>query len=478
MKDAPKELYAFASSAGSAFSKYHSAHAKSLGPWQEFSALLQRFFAARMDVARTNCSRTIALKLLGITGYQDFVAFRDLVLEREESRKVSFDGQRDHSAHTVTNYLLGWYVREHSTVLAKALNDELTKRGAGSTRKLPFDSTDSLFGFVWQYVSLLHDVGYMFEGAIGASDLTSANDFVQIGLRSVRSYFATTMWADYKIRSLSVRRAFTSELGSGFGPPEFSTDMSLDEVRYALQDTGDTTKLVAQARNHIKRKYAPTSDTFTDTFALWRHQYERFGLTSMTTRIDSLERIFEKLILHGLPDPKIRVLDHGVCSGLLQFLISNYYYRMQAAAQALPSPTPVVAEFKKFRWDPAFWWSGIAWATAACALHNIQCADSAMSLDPRWPGPLGLQEDPLAYLGVLVDVLQEWDRYPVRPRRDKEPIQGHEVDLGHKRDRKTNQDKVRVVFREPNGSARAAKVCKELDRSLKDWTAIVEVSGT
>ncbi len=402
MKYAPTELFNFVCRTDSAFRSYHIAYPESLGTWDEFTALLERFFNARMDVARTNYSRTIAKNVLGIIGYRDFVAFRDLVLEREESRKVSYDGQRDHSAHTVNNYLLGWYVREHSTVLAEALNSELNKRGVGKIETDPFSSVDSLFGYVWQYVSLLHDVGYMFEGAIGASDLTSANDLVQIGLRGLRSYFATEMWTDYGIRSLSVRQAFTRELGAGFDPPAFSTDMSLDEVRYALQDAGDTTVLVAAAQSSLGgalKQYAPIGPIFTDTFTLWRHQYERFGLSSMMGRIDSLERIFSKLLLEGLPGAKVRVLDHGVCSGLLQFLISTYYYRMQATAKGLAKPSALMADFTKFKWDPAFWWGGITWATAACALHNVQCSSDAGGMDKAWPGPLALSDDPLAYLG-------------------------------------------------------------------------------
>jgi hypothetical protein len=119
-----------------------------------------------------------------------------------------------------------------------------------------------------------------------------------------------------------------------------------------------------------------------------------------------------------------------------------------------------------------FWWTGIVWATAATALHNIQQMADLNKIDPDWPGAIALSDDPLAYLGVLVDVIQEWDRYSVRKVLDSEPIQGNEVELG------AEHGKVKVHFLGSSGKSRAEKVRSDLNIGLKDWTQILQLSPT
>jgi hypothetical protein len=109
------------------------------------------------------------------------------------------------------------------------------------------------------------------------------------------------------------------------------------------------------------------------------------------------------------------------------------------------------------------------WATAAIAVHNVQQLDVAKKLDGHWPGPLRLAEDPLTYLGVLVDIIQEWNRYSVFKSLDQEPIQGIEVNLGN------SGGKVIVQFLGPHGDAHREKVRKALAVALADWHELLEV---
>jgi hypothetical protein len=82
-----------------------------------------------------------------------------------------------------------------------------------------------------------------------------------------------------------------------------------------------------------------------------------------------------------------------------------------------------------------------------------------------------LSDDPLAYLGILVDIVQEWNRYSVFKEPDREPIQGIEVELGAK------AGKVFLRFKEPNAVKRAEKVRKELDQALANWSDLLEVQA-
>lgn len=83
---------------------------------------------------------------------------------------------------------------------------------------------------------------------------------------------------------------------------------------------------------------------------------------------------------------------------------------------------------------------------------------------------LSMKDDPLTYLGILVDCLQEWDRYTVQRHSvlgGMLPVQGRDVALG------TLDNKVVVSFRKE--CRRAKKVREALDESLADWRSVVEV---
>lgn len=105
-------------------------------------------------------------------------------------------------------------------------------------------------------------------------------------------------------------------------------------------------------------------------------------------------------------------------------------------------------------------------------MHNIQQLKrkEACELDPDWPGSMSIEEDPLAYLGILVDIIQEWDRYFVFKDLDREPLQGTEVKLGF------NGTRVVVEFVDPDATNRAKKTIGDLNESLTDWGSYVEVA--
>jgi hypothetical protein len=53
-------------------------------------------------------------------------------------------------------------------------------------------------------------------------------------------------------------------------------------------------------------------------------------------------------------------------------------------------------------------WRAILRGTAATAIHNIQQLEGPFYEAGKNYGPLTLEEDPLAYPGILVDILEEW----------------------------------------------------------------------
>jgi hypothetical protein len=189
---------------------------------------------------------------------------------------------------------------------------------------------------------------------------------------------------------------------------------------------------------------------------------------------------FDTLAFDGIPGLGVRLLDHGVTGGLLLYHMTTLYF---ALLYALGDDTPGNGNderaWRAFRtgsaggdYDAVFWWSGIVWATFATAMHNLQQMGAK-----RWPGVahdaqlLKLDDDPLAYLGILVDTIEDWDRYLVR--RDTHfagslPLQG--VDVGFA----VEDGKIVLIL----PARRAQRIREELAGSLDGWTSIIEIRAS
>jgi hypothetical protein len=296
----------------------------------------------------------------------------------------------------------------------------------------------------------------------------------EIGARVARQYFNRAVWIDYDIDIVATRAQLFERLGAKLRPPAFDRTGTLGDIADDLRNIGNLDDLLPHVCAALvkTRVPQPTLDNFSgDGFDLWSHHYDRFGNPGMAQRFRSLRKIFNGLIDSGLPDIDVRVLDHGVCGGLLQLAASTYYYRLHAGALRASEPRPPVVQriLEAGDWSPVFWWTGIVWGTAAAALHNVQQMSAAEKLAPDWPGTLRLSDDPLAHLGILVDIIQEWNRYSVFKALAREPIQGIEVELG------TKAGKIFLRFKEPNAFKRAEKVRKELNQALADWSDLLEV---
>lgn len=448
------------------------------GKGADFERELRRFFASTMDEVRTSVSGRIANHILGLIGISGSGLFRVAVLRRELTGTIAYDRQRDHSAHTVYNYLLGWYFYRYCEQFKRALSAAFQIRGVGRPEPVPFSSEEKYFGCVWQYVSLLHDIGYMFEGGLKSLELRESRLQAALGSDAAREYFNREFWLEHGLELAPARESLFKALGEDLRPPRFDHSSTLGEIADQLRFVGnDLDALGVHVRESLRQLSVPSergpelNDFSGDAFDLWAHHYERFGSVEMAARVRSLRKVFNGLIDKGLTGPGIRLLDHGVCSGLLQLLASTYYYRIYAAGTSAPDPKPAIVKvFLRGLWSPAFWWTGIVWGTAAAAIHNVQQQTEAQKLDPNWPGRLKLDDDPLAYLGVVVDTIEEWDRYSVFKGLDREPVQGSEVTL------ENCAGRIVVTFVGPNGEKHAKKRRDELTASLDNWDALLSIA--
>lgn len=133
--------------------------------WEQFSQLdddsryiilgtktlddLKKFLFATMDEVRLRFAASCTKSILKSTDLEDADHFRQGLLRREISKDIAYPKQRDHSAHTLYNYLLGWYIYNNNGLIQDKLKEHFSLRNCD----------DDSFSSLWPFVSLLHDVG-------------------------------------------------------------------------------------------------------------------------------------------------------------------------------------------------------------------------------------------------------------------------------------------------------------------------------
>ncbi len=438
---------------------------------------LERFLFATMDEIRLRYAAESAKRILSLANLEDADHFRQGVLRREVTGDVTYIRQRDHSAHTLYNYVLGWYIFSKNSIIKNNLLEHFERRGV-----------EPNFRDAWPFASLLHDVGYIFEGSLQVLSTETQVRQISLGAEIADDYFRHRFWTECGVDSIADRKIVLSQ--PNLEPPSFS-DRSIAGVADSLRSLGDLEELrkaVEKERWNNKRTGANVSprkeiDCISeeyglpgDAFDLWKKHYRYFRLDTMVERVQLMRGLFEDLTREGLGGTGLRLLDHGICSGLLVLLYSTYWFRVffgfrdgklrnrhEERVRDLFKQSAGITVTQAY-----WWWAVVVWATAAAALHNIQQDKSIRKMNLQIK-PIRVEEDPLAYLGVLVDCIQEWDRYTVSGEpviAGLLPLQGADVDL------KTERGKIVIDYRDEE---RAASVRDALGRSLQGWANIVEI---
>ncbi len=271
------ELLNYVGDRETAFFNYHRLCSE--GPLQED---LEAFLKATNDEMRLLKADKYAEGALFIPDMRDASYFRNAVMRRELTADLDFSRQRDHAAHTLYNYLLGWYFYEKCSTIRDEIHKHIKKRLCLSDNgnitfetnpeDIEFTEEDNHlsihFGDVWAYASLLHDIGYILEGSLSNLNIAVESERVTRGAAIIHDYFNHRFWRD------------------------------VDLDFHAARDLVTALKM-----------YVPD---FT-----WREHYEFFGSKKMSALIKIVSREYKNLIWHGLPKTGMRMIDHGVCSGLL-----------------------------------------------------------------------------------------------------------------------------------------------------------------
>ena len=445
------------------------------GGYADIRVHLTKFLRSTMDQVRVNRALACTERILVIADLLDFEMFREGVWKREATGVINYHSQRDHTAHTLNNWLLGWYVFSKVDAIRSALEGAIVHR----KWNVELFSLEEYFGHIWQFTSLLHDIGYLFEGAVSRMDTGYQSSQATIGLRAIDEYFHVEFWRQTQMTSAKDRKKLLLQADRKI--PEVPADPSLSRIALYLRSLGELDTLTAAVRRQ-RRKGGPALPVGVlpgDAFDLWQLHFKAFGQVEAAARIKCLEQAFDADMSKGPAKLGIRVLNHGVCSGLMQLKIATYFYDLVsciepragggAASKASSAEPSKLLERERevaYPYNYEFWWTGIVWATASAAIHDMQ--QRKTWCDGVKPGPLKLEDEPLTYLGVMVDCLQDWDRYFVFHSSDRSPVQGTDVLLGIQGGRLVVQFPAEM-------QTKADKVREDMDQALAGWQDHVEV---
>jgi len=443
--------------------------------------LVGNLLAARTDSDRVRYCEDYAKLVLGITDILDASYFREVVLKKEAEEHIAFELQRDHSVHTIHNYLLGWYFFINCSHISTCFGTHFKIRGIDRELHRAGPYAAYPFGELWCFASLLHDVGYIFEGRLEpVKSLACWDKYVEAGVRKVEQYFNSQFWREAGIRAVD-KDVIARITGVQDRPVRLD---DADSTMAFLRDLGQ----VDTIRRIVGDSIWPCELAFDyrDAFGMWAGNYKTFGFDSMAARVEGLEKALESLAEKGIPGNGVRVLDHGICGGLVLLKLSTIWYRLYCALKSyMDGRAGSDADMKVCHdvlermlsgppYNPAHYWRSIVWATAAVAVHNVQQFPGY----PGWTGKLSLQDDPLAYLGILVDILQDWDRHGVDRlgaiQGSRRCLNSTDVQIGVGGD-----GRIQMLYgcrRGDSVTGRYERMVDDLDRALEGWNSLVEVS--
>jgi hypothetical protein len=425
---------------------------------------IPKFLDARMDQVRIYHALQASKALLETIDDREAFAFQDAVLKKERSREIAYHSQRDHTCHTLNNFILGWYIYHNSAGLKDSFSDAFKKRNFGIEK-----SDERKFAAIWIHVSLLHDIGYIFEGDFSEPKSFANHKGVKSATDCLQNFFDKGFWT----HNLLTPKDRDQLVADGLIHRYDVTAISIEQLSERLQQVGDL-KLLLEEVERIFAKPVSNIDLH-NAFALWSENYKFFSNEKMSRKIDKLKFDFEKLRTHGIGKGGPKILNHGVCSGLILLQSSTYYYLLYFLVESLRrenAASDLVRRYdrKTRNYSIDLWWSGLVWATAATAIHDRY---QALLEDTDSEDRLSFSDDPLAFLGILVDEMQLWDRFrvfdPTKGHKlDEIPTQSSDVTLG--------VDNGKIRFSVPRHQIDNLE--KSLDERLADWKEVVLIKAT
>lgn len=225
---------------------------------------------------------------------------------------------------------------------------EIFKEYALDESKYPdfYDTQYEEFFYRWGLASLFHDIAYPLEIII-----KQANDYIN----------------------------FVSEYSNPIGERGMSIRLSISSNFFNLSVLEPRSK----SKDKFNKKYGKFKPKFLDnSISLLAYTlYENFNLSLDEIRFN-LDDFVEKM-------NKSNILDHGFFSAIIML---KWYHHL----------------VKKTNWNPAYFYFPVVDSASSILLHNYY--KHTLMKDPFNLNQMSAEQHPIAYLLVLCDELQEWNR--------------------------------------------------------------------
>jgi hypothetical protein len=375
--------------------------------------LIESFLNATTDSVRLVRASRASREILDEFDMGELEELRSTVQASELLRVIPYPRQTDHSAHTLYLYLLGIYLFFACQPLRVQIARFLKKK----------DKSAELVGqflFQWVFVSLLHDIGYIFQGR-----------------------------SNYEIRAVDRM----------FRPPKVKS--LIDEADEGLKQSV-TNLITGMTIQPLESPQSPEDMLAVLRYIPWGSQanfandifesFSTYGPQDQQITASKLEDYAYQVASGGYDGFSEGTVDHAVASGLFLFRYSTFWFWL-AKNNGFRGP------FSVFRGN-GYPDEDVVAACFAAAAHNL------IGFHGEKYGPLEFEKNPILYLGVLCDELQKWDRFPAGER--------HLIDLNSFEEYCTDSERIhvsgqwdgdKVVFRfdEDELSKRVEKSLKRLE---------------
>ena len=275
----------------------------------------------------------------------------DIMKDYEQKTGDLIERQRDHFIHSVNVFLLGLAIYSQNRNFRKVFRNYVEKSEYEKFYKTKDDEfSDEEFLYRWGIASLFHDIGYPFE-IIGKQ----LNKFINDSVKSVSNAYEVDVSIDFKDFN------------------EFNSIVRLDPYDFADDYRG-------------RYKNSKIIDLFKPTEIMAHKISHNFSFDDNQYR-ELLKRLNNFIFYMK----KNNFIDHGFFSAIL--VLNSYGSLIQ-----------------KYAKNNDFFFYPIVDSASAILLHNYY--NKSLQKDPFKLGPLFVESYPIAFLLILCDELQEWNRQP------------------------------------------------------------------
>lgn len=404
----------------------------------ELTAAITRLLQARTDVTRLLCAERVARLVLIRNDLTELTQVRSALARQELRGLISYPKQRDHTAHTVFLYLLGVWFYDNVPRIRSAITD------AGLST---IDFLDQ-----WVIASLLHDVGYILY------DLSA--DTRRDRRRLDEMY--TAAWVDSQIAG-PARAAFRQ------AQDEWSRRFRNAVLPFAGLEARSLPSAINQLASAPWLGDLDPSWQTSDLLDLLEFQAPNTGFLRQYTAEVARSG-------YGGTNP---CLDHAVGSAIILLRYCTYWYWLQTR---VPPDLASVANTNlakgiSYTYSLAGLLETVVPGCRAVAHHNLQ--PTVAGVASVIPTAVTLQTAPVAYLAVLCDELQKWDRFPsgkalrdVYPREVPGSFEAFDLALCAAGDHPSSQgglNEARAVFTVGKRGYKPADLLNTLDARAPSW---------